>query len=251
MRIGTWNVEYAAGYELNKRRLDVLKEKSADIWVLTETHDDLDLAPTHRAVNSLQRPVRPGRDVRLGSRWVTIWSRFPILQPLPVRDEERTAAALLDTPLGAMIVFGTVFPWHSDRGGHPSDIDIVNWAEHYRVIDEQAKEWDAFRRDHPGVALCVAGDLNMNLGGPHWYGTARGRSALNVAIERNELVCATEYSRLPQNILKHSPIDHVLISESIAAGSRVAEAWEGSEPGGVRLSDHSGLVVDLPGPNSV
>lgn len=40
MRIGTWNVEYA--YE---GRLDVLRRvmtvNQADIWVLTETHDDL------------------------------------------------------------------------------------------------------------------------------------------------------------------------------------------------------------------
>jgi hypothetical protein len=43
VRIGTWNVEYAAGAAKNALRRDVLKAADADIWVLTETHDELNL----------------------------------------------------------------------------------------------------------------------------------------------------------------------------------------------------------------
>ena len=247
MRIGTWNVEYAAGLENNARRLQILRSNPADIWVLTETHDDLDLTSTHLPVHSLPRKVRPGSDVREGSRWVTIWSSFPILKPsLLVRDKERTVAALLDTPLGAMIMFGTVLPWHSDRGKHSGGTVVQNWSEQYRVIDEQNEEWCALRRDHPDAVLCVAGDLNLNLGGPHWYGTERGHEAMRKAMHQNGLVCTTEYDRIPPELkLNHSPIDHVLISESLANNSRVVAGWEGTAPDGVRLSDHSGLVVDL------
>ena len=45
--------------------------------------------------------------------------------------------------------------------------------------------------------------------------------------------------------LANPAIDHVLISEGLAGNSRVAETWEGKQPDGTRLSDHSGLVVEL------
>src|SRR6266478_739572 len=111
MRIGTWNVEYAANAEKNYARLGILRNKPADIWILTETHDELSLAPSHEPIHSCQRPTG-----RQGGRWVTIWSSFPIRDRLRVNDKERTVAALIDTPHGEMVVFGTVLPWHSDRG---------------------------------------------------------------------------------------------------------------------------------------
>lgn len=240
MRIGTWNVEYAAGASKNARRLEVLRSNPADIWVLTETHDGLDLSTTHEAVRCRQRPKR-----RKGERWTTIWSRFPIRDIVPVVDEERTVAALVDAPSGPLMIFGTVLPWQFDRGKHPNGAVVRSWSEQYRVIDEQTKEWSALRRAHFGVPLCVAGDLNLNLGGPHWYGTYRGREATREAMRQNGLVCCTEYDCIPRGLLAHSPIDHVLISKSLAVNSRVAAAWEGTASDGVRLSDHSGLVVEL------
>ena len=39
MRIGTWNVEYAAGAEKNSKRLEVLRANPADVWVLTESQN--------------------------------------------------------------------------------------------------------------------------------------------------------------------------------------------------------------------
>jgi len=44
LRIGTWNTEYASGVDKNARRLALLNGRPADVWVLTETHDDLDLS---------------------------------------------------------------------------------------------------------------------------------------------------------------------------------------------------------------
>src|SRR5665647_1505564 len=52
VRVGTWNVEYARGAEKNDRRRAQLLSRRAAVWVLTETHDDLDLSATHDAVRS-------------------------------------------------------------------------------------------------------------------------------------------------------------------------------------------------------
>jgi hypothetical protein len=41
MRIATWNVEYARGLPKNERPVARIRQASAAIWVLTETHDVL------------------------------------------------------------------------------------------------------------------------------------------------------------------------------------------------------------------
>jgi exonuclease III len=243
MRIGTWNVEYATGPEKNRRRLDELRKHNADIWVLTETHDNLDLSATHKPINSAQRPGV--RNISLSSRWVTIWTRYPVRDVLCVLDDKRSTACLLDTPNGPMIVYGTVLPWHSDQGDKPSKIRVPNWSEHYRVIAEQSLEWASLRHEFPGVPLCIAGDLNMNIGGPHWYGTRQGRDGLQGAMEKSGLVCVTEHERMRRFPLRHSLIDHILLPTNLAESACVAAAWEGTDHEGVRLSDHIGVVVEV------
>jgi hypothetical protein len=51
LRIGTWNVEYASAAR-NPQRLSRLHAADADIWVLTETQDGLDLGSGYHAVHS-------------------------------------------------------------------------------------------------------------------------------------------------------------------------------------------------------
>ena len=238
IRIGTWNVEYAAGAERNALRLAQLCAAAADVWVLTETHDDLDLSATHLAVSTVQRAT--GRD---GGRWTTIWSRYPVFERLSVEDPHRTVAVLLDAPRGRIAVYGTVLPWHSDPG--PGAVPAKAWTEQDRVLPIQLAEWEAIQARFPGVPLVVAGDLNMNLGGKHYYGTARGRKALHEGLEALGLGSATEHERMPLDALRHPPIDHVVVPKAWLPGSRVVAAWEGTDASGKKLSDHSGMVVEV------
>lgn len=239
MRIGTWNVEYAAGADKNAKRMNVIRTNPADIWVLTETHDDLDLSSTHAAIHSLQRPTG-----RPGARWVSIWSAFEVLYRIDVGDPERTVAAMLNTPLGLLVVYGTVLPWHSDRGKHAEGAAVPYWSEHHREIPRQAGEWSDLRDRHKYAVMCVAGDLNMNINGPHYYGTKLGRTLLAEATDANRLTCVTSTDRLPTGALRYPPIDHVLLSDNVAGRARVAAAWEGTQNGN-RLSDHSGVVIEV------
>ena len=240
VRIGTWNVEYAADAAKNERRRRRLQEADCDIWILTETHDDLTPGPEYVAAHTAQRLTG-----RAGARWTTIWSRYPIEQTLPVEDEHRTVAALLSCPQGPLIVFGTVLPWHSDAG--PRSI-APSWAEFYRVTPQQGAEWLAMRRAHPDAALCVAGDFNMNLGGKHHYGTVKGRQMLRDSLAGAGLDCVTEWTRLPEAALRSSPIDHIALSAELASRAQLSSAWEGTDADGIRLSDHSGLAVSIAAP---
>lgn len=157
-----------------------------------------------------------------------------------MRDANRTVARIVASLLGDQLVYGTVMPWRSDRG--PSG-DAANWAEHHRVIPEQAAEWLALRRSHPGVAMCVAGNFNTNFGGKHHYWTKAGRQMLRNGLLGAGLACVTETERVPDGKLRYSPIDHIALSQHLAPVAAVAEAWEGTDADGMRLSDHSGLVV--------
>jgi hypothetical protein len=80
------------------------------------------------------------------------------------------------------------------------------------------------------MALCVAGDLHMSVGGKHYYGTSIGRTRLGEALQRNGLACMTEWDRIPGGMLRHSPIDHILLPKDIADRTRVTDAWEGITP---------------------
>jgi hypothetical protein len=83
VKIGTWNVAYGAGGR-NPDRRAILLSKYADVWVLTETNAALDLGGEFSPVTSEPRKV-PDK----GARWVTIWSRFPVVRPVPVPDPRR------------------------------------------------------------------------------------------------------------------------------------------------------------------
>jgi hypothetical protein len=167
------------------------------------------------------------------------------MQAVQTADRNRSTAALVSTAIGQVLVFGTVLPWHADVGEPPRDPLPRAWQEHYRVLKEQAREWAQLRESYPDAMLCVAGDLNMSLGGPRFYGTRQGRELLQRAMAGAGLDCATSFDRIPAGLLQHPCIDHVLLPAEFAGASRVVCAWEGQVAGGLKLSDHSGLAVEL------
>lgn len=109
LRIATWNVAYGLGSTSNARRRAVIDAVDADIWVLTETHDGLGPGDAVDVAHAAQRPMTHD-NVVLGSRWVSIWSRWPIAERLELTDPERTAACVIDRGGQPLIVYGTVLP---------------------------------------------------------------------------------------------------------------------------------------------
>jgi hypothetical protein len=236
MRIGTWNVEYAYA-----RRLGALREKltanSADIWILTETHDDLAPPDCQFVAHSAERP-KDWSGIRPGSRWVSIWSRYPIIPEvsLPHADRERTVSALLDLGEGrTILVYGTVMPWKGDRGK-------FDWSEHHRVIPEQCAEWLELKQKYPDAKMCIAGDFNTDMGTGARYGTKKGIAALHEGLAACDVFCATDPSRFPTGFLSCPPIDHIALSIEDRASTSVVAAWPAAKK---TLSDHSGVIVEV------
>lgn len=242
MRIGTWNVEYAPDDRLGALR-SMLSANPADIWILTETRDEL--APGEGRFFAHADP-RPGTfsSIRPGSRWVSIWSKFPIVErvTLPGADANRTVAAVLDLGGGGrLIVYGTVMPWHSDQGDLPPETRLPNWSEHHRVVEQQCAEWLKLQRLYPDASLCVAGDYNTDMGTGSLYGTKTGISALSEGLRHANLFCVTQPGRIPSGLLPALPIDHISLPISWAKSASVVAAWPASKG---TISDHSGLIVE-------
>jgi hypothetical protein len=239
MRIGTWNVEYATSDRLDVLRR-VLTKYPADIWVLTETHDDFVPPGLKYFAHSLPRPK-----TRAGSRWVSVWSRYPIIEcpTLSGMDRRRTVAAVLEVDAKRkLLVYGTVMPWHSDQGDDPPPAKLPNWSEHHRVLPQQCREWASLQRLYPDASLCVAGDYNTDMGRGARYGTREGIASLIVGLAECELFCATAPGRVSENLLPVLPIDHISLPLTWAKSASVVAAWPAFK--GI-TSDHSGLVVEV------
>lgn len=241
LRIGTWNVEYADVAATNARRSDVLDQHPADIWILTETHDAFTPGPDYRAVHGRQRPPG-GTRVKSGSRWVSVWSRLPITvaDTVVLDSPTRTTCALVETPLGDVVVYGTVMPWNGDKGEGPEP--ARGWNEHHRVLPIQTAEWRALQQAYPNAHLVVAGDLNTDMIGGGYYGTKRGIAMIEEGMAVSGLYCATRRGQPGVDALTYPPIDHILLPSAWRESTDVAAAFEG-RTGSPRLSDHSGVVV--------
>jgi hypothetical protein len=72
----------------------------------------------------------------------------------------------------------------------------------------------------------------------------RGRDLLREGLRQSGLVCVTSHERIPPGELEKPLIDHICLPEAWAQRSKVVEAWPGTV-GGVRLSDHSAVVVEV------
>jgi hypothetical protein len=233
-------------------RMAILTAHDADIWVLTETHADLDLSDTQLRGGAAAGPPPADAEVKPGSTWVTIWSRYRPLWAVSVPDHRRMVAAVLDAPGGPVAVAGVVLPWHSDVGDSPADPPPAQWHEHRRVLrDELPLLLRTLRRESGGSRRVVAGDFNSHLALPYPlsypYPPDEGlRRELAALLGRESLVCHTaEVPRpepLPPGCVPQMLIDHVC-SDMRREGP--AEPWPGTNDHGRKLSDHAGVIVTL------
>jgi hypothetical protein len=244
VRIATWNLNRArpGRGKRTSALLDHMADVRADVWILTETFRGLQPRGDYSLIASSSNA--PDRESAAGECWVAIWSRVPAtLVPLAA-DPERTAAARLEPVDGApLLLVGTVLPWLSDDQYAP-----LRGADAFcEVLGRQAAEWRSLQRDHPDAGLCVAGDFNQDLASTHYYGSAKGRVALQQALADASLACLTAGSRDPlARVPDHASIDHLCVSESMLAnGNPEVGSWPTPPLARGQLTDHYGVHATL------
>jgi hypothetical protein len=238
--LATWNVERPIQRWRRAALLSHIDRVNADVWLLTETHDDLRLNLPH-VHSSLSG--RDGKD-EAGHRWVSIWSRYPI-QPLPCCDEHRTAAGLVNMPAHpGFIVFGTVLPWTGSQWrGHPGK----GGAAFSAALACQLEDWRRMRRDFVGTDLFVAGDLNQDLAPAHYYGSRANRECLESALSEVGLIPLTAGDNDPvwRDAAPRASIDHICATANSRWQSEPPYRWPETATPPRDLSDHFGVAVQF------
>lgn len=246
LRLATWNLERPS--RPSRLRAQSIREWiakiDADVWVLTETTDAFTPGDAYDAVSA----VHPDRPAERGERWVTIWSRLPVLATLTTSDTSRTAAAVIALPgSGRGIVYGTVLPWlGSAWRGYPS----AGGRAFAAALDAQAADWLRYRWNEPDAELFVLGDFNQDLVGwpPRYYGSRANRAHLESVLETLNLVAVT--GGLGDPVRRGSApcacIDHICISRGSSWSCAYTMRWPETErPLKGKLSDHFGIAAAL------
>jgi endonuclease/exonuclease/phosphatase family metal-dependent hydrolase len=231
LTVATWNVEYGLGSRKNTAREQIFSQHPADVWILTETHDSLRPIGDFESFSTGQRTG--GGQLSSGSRWVTIWASTSLSpKKLETSNNSRTAACVVQTDIGPLTIFGTVLPWYGD-------------SETVSFVDElvrQAHDWNRLAGEQQS-ALCVAGDFNVNVGGPHYYGSKENKIALTTTLSNSGLCLLTEYPQAQQADIDFGLIDHIAISKGFAKRHEKPIVWGRRDDNGLKLSDHCGVAV--------
>jgi endonuclease/exonuclease/phosphatase family metal-dependent hydrolase len=185
-RIATWNLERPRqkGWIKNQRRLDQIRTVNADVWVLTETNLAIDLGSDYESIAST-----PWHNYhQKGENLTTICSRWKILRDLPTFDRHWAVCAEIDSPFGAMIIYGTVLPYAHDKG-----ISGVAkcWEEHRRFIHQHHEDWLRIQKQYPDHLICIAGDFNQSRDESGWYEEKQSVERLSAALDDLSMVCVT------------------------------------------------------------
>ena len=217
-----------------------------DILILTETCDEVDLASFGysslcTARNCYQKYCS------------VIWSKYPILNAIQTYGTETAVCAVIDTPLGKVIVYGTIITYFGDTGPNRNS---PYWYEHHKAISDHGDDWKRifFDENVCRLPLIVAGDFNQPRDGSRYN---RSKDGLNISmldeqLKRNQLICLTTEDfgltgKLDVDTVKgyvRSNIDHICVTTSAFSVESVG-AWNHFTKDNVFMTDHNGVYADL------
>lgn len=257
IRIANWNLERpkANGWKRNPLIQEKIREIDADIWILTETNAVIvpeskrDPLAGYVPLASLPDTLHSLGEYSRGENCTTIWSRYGIKRSVKTFDPDTAVCAEIDTPLGLMLVYGTILTYHGDKGPKSNS---KPWVEHDKEIGRHGDDWHQIQGLFPSTPLIVAGDFNQTRDGSRAYCSPKGIDLLNEQLRRNNLSCLTDEDFGASGKLTVSPwsktgvrhnIDHICVTEGRFKVQQVG-AWDHFS-GTQKLSDHNGVFVDL------
>jgi endonuclease/exonuclease/phosphatase family metal-dependent hydrolase len=155
-----------------------------------------------------------------------------------------TITARIETPLGPIIVYGTVIPY-TNEPSHDDGRPARRWEVHLAEIARQSDEWQRLAAEYPDVPLIVAGDFNQARSGrPNSYGTVETRRALTEALDDAGLTCVSEGDFVADDTLERSHVEHICISRHLSTVGPL-RVWDRRDTDGRYLSDHPTIAIDL------
>lgn len=218
MKIATWNV---ARPTKNSKRvpliLDHLKSVDADILILTETNEMLDLGNQYNFFHSTKPQETFYTD---GEKRVSIYSKYKSTGQIETFRSDTSICINFDTPLGNLAVYGTIIG--------------INGNKRKNFITDLEEQLFDFERIAKTNNLCIGGDLNMTFT-DNYYFTIDGRAKLNKAFDELSLTNLT--ADIPENI------DHIILPNKFFNTKEGVGTW--NNPVDKKLSDHKGVFVTV------
>jgi endonuclease/exonuclease/phosphatase family metal-dependent hydrolase len=128
-----------------------------------------------------------------------------------------------------------VLPWYQDTGRTVA----------YEIA-KQTEDIQKMRLSHVGVSVCVAGDLNVNLDGPHYYGKDESKVAVRTCLADLGLVTLTDFAHTGQvQFGEFGLIDHIAVSELFVERAGAPDVWQRENERGQTMSDHCGVAIEF------
>jgi exonuclease III len=250
-RIANWNIERPKS-KTNKTKLvlEKIKEIDADIIVLTETSNAVDLNniyPFQIATKSYERTP--------DEQWVTIWSKWEISKQIETFDNFRTVSGIVNSPFGKILVFGTIIPYHQAgvSGVRYGNLKYKTWEYHEKDLYNQSQNWRNIIEKEK-LPLFIIGDFNQCRFNNQGYGTVKVRQILTELLNELDLKCVTEIDfserHLTEDPIKkkiRNNIDHICVSNELLKNLKTIEvgAWNHFTENGIFMSDHNGVYFDF------
>jgi len=201
-----------------------LKNHPADIFILTETNECISPGADFVYHSDPLDKEAGGGYYKAGEHRISIWSMYPIIDILKVKNSLTTLCVVVQTPFGNLAVFGCIIGIHGIRDGFDTD------------LRDQMEDLRRFAAE--GYNLCYAGDFNLSFCDSYYTKI----SAMN---KLNELFSFLKMKNLTAEIPEM--IDHIVVSESFHSISSVEiECWNMNKKAALpRLSDHKGVAVTI------
>lgn len=217
MKIATWNIERPnLATSRNQSIIDCLNKVDADILILTESNEIINLGEAYNYFHTLklEEPY-----YKQGERRVSIYSKYIGIQQYETFSSNTSICVKFITPLGDLVIYGTVIGIHGNR--RPS------FNEDLKL---QLADFEKIGRTNN---FCIAGDLNISFSDNYYY-TKEGRQKLESSFVKLDLINLTV--NIPQNI------DHIILTRDFVGERTVKiETWNLDK----KLSDHIGVAVEL------
>lgn len=228
LKIATWNLERPRRPKTSSAKniaiASKLKRVDADILVLTETNDCIDLKPEYVGFPSEELKPCKECDYTPGENRTSVWiKRAHAATRETTSNPSNGVCVRVKTELGYLLVYGTVI----GISGHPSQ-NVDEQMEDWRRISESGKE-----------SICIAGDFNVQF------------SRIDNFSKKSKdkiIACFSDLgvTNLTCNIAEN--IDHIAVSNRLLAIAPHSEThlWNLEKKLHVpALSDHIGVAVRL------
>jgi endonuclease/exonuclease/phosphatase (EEP) superfamily protein YafD len=219
MKIATWNIQRFTSRK-QSAMLNTIQEQNADILVLTETYNTIEIDDCKNVKSKLLPHFIDGQEYRNGEIRTSLYTKFPILNLHETYNGYTSLCADIQTPIGIFTVYASI-------------IGILGNVQPYFKNDliGQLNDYDKIFPSKENII--VIGDLNTTFSG-RVFPSHFARNTLNTAFDKFNLI------NLTKDI--ENNVDHIIISKRIAPLlPKEPIIWNKLK----NLSDHIGICIEI------